>query len=145
MVILPQKGETFDDLLTSFHKNALIKLTKDLIQLDNKIYISRDQNRFTFIKKVSKKIISSVGMFDYTRRYYFDNLTKEHIFLLDNQIGIGKNSSITNELRLKILRYAAKMSYREVGEKVCPNYVFSKATIYRIIKDTQVNLSLIHI
>ena len=139
MLILPQKDETFDDLLTSFHKNALIKLTKDLIQLDNKIYISRDQNRFTFIKKVSKKIISSIGMFDYTRRYYFDNLTKEHIFLLDNQIGIGKNSSITNELRLKILRYAAKMSYREVGEKVCPNYVFSKATIYRIIKDTQVN------
>lgn len=28
------------------------------------------------------------------------------------------------------------MSYREVGEKVCSNYIFSKTSIYRIIKDT---------
>lgn len=30
------------------------------------------------------------------------------------------------------------MSYREVGEKVCPNYIFSKTSIYRIIKDTTI-------
>ena len=138
MPMIPQKEVTLDNLVTSFHKNALIKFTKNLIQLDNKIYISRDLNRFIFIKKVTKKITSSLGMLDYTRRYYYDTLRGEYVFLLDNQIGISKNSSITNELRLKILKYAAKMSYRETGEKVCPNYIFSKASIYRIIKDTVV-------
>lgn len=134
--MIPQNGKGFDDLIIGFHENALKKFAKNLIALDNKIYISRDSNRFIFIKKVTKKIISSIGMFDLTRRYYYDSLMNEYVFLLDNQLGIAKNSSITNELRLKILRYAAKMSYREVGEKVCPNYIFSKASIYRIIKDT---------
>ena len=134
--MITQNNKGFDDLIVGFHENALKKLTKNLIALDNKIYISRDPNRFIFIKKVTKKIISSIGMFDLTRRYYYDTLMNEYVYLLDNELGIAKNSSITNELRLKILIYAAKMSYREVGEKVCPNYIFSKASIYRIIKDT---------
>ena len=136
MPIIPQKNVTFDDLILGFHEKALKKFTKNLIQLDNQLYINRDVNRFIFIKKSTKKIISSIGMFDMTRRYYYDTMTGEHVFLLDSQLGIAKNSSITNELRLQILRYAAKMSYREVGKKVCPNYTFSKASIYRIIKDT---------
>lgn len=135
-VMIPQNGKSFDDLVIGFHENALKKFAKNLIALDNKIYITRDPNRFIFIKKVTKKIISSIGMFDLTRRYYYDSLMNEYVFLLDNQLGIAKNSSITNELRIKILRYAAKMSYREVGEKVCSNYIFSKTSIYRIIKDT---------
>ena len=135
-VMIPQNGKSFDDLVIRFHENALKKFAKNIIALDNKIYITRDPNRFIFIKKVTKKIISSIGMFDLTRRYYYDSLMNEYVFLLDNQLGIAKNSSITNELRIKILRFAAKMSYREVGEKVCPNYIFSKTSIYRIIKDT---------
>ena len=134
--MISQNKYSFDDFIFKFRDNALKKFTKNLIALDNQIYLSRDKNRYIFIKKVTKKIISSIGMFDLTRRYYFDTLTKEYVFLLDNQLGLAKNSSITNELRLKILQYASKMSYREVGEKVCPNYVFSKASIYRIIKDT---------
>ena len=134
--MITQNGKCFDDLIVGFQENALKKFAKNLITLDNKIYINRDYNRFIFIKKVTKKIISSIGMFDLTRRYYYDTLMNEYVYLLDNELGIAKNSSITNELRLKILRYAAKMSYREVGEKVCPNYTFSKASIYRIIKDT---------
>lgn len=134
--MITQNGKSFDDLVVGFQENALKKFTKNLITLDNKIYITRDPNRFIFIKKATKKIISSIGMFDLTRRYYYDTLMNEYVYLLDNDLGIAKNSSITNELRLKILRYAAKMSYREVGEKVCPNYIFSKASIYRIIKDT---------
>lgn len=134
--MITQNSKGFDDLIVGFHENALKKLTKNLTALDNKIYISRDTNRFIFIKKVTKKILSSIGMFDLTRRYYYDTLMNEYVYLLDNELGIAKNSSITNELRLKILLYAAKMSYREVGEKVCPNYIFSKTSIYRIIKDT---------
>lgn len=134
--MISQNKFSFDDFILGFHERALKKFTKNLIALDNQIYLSRDKNRYIFIKKVTKKILSSIGMFDLTRRYYFDTLTKEYVFLLDNQLGLAKNSSITNELRLKILQYASKMSYREVGEKVCPNYIFSKASIYRIIKDT---------
>ena len=134
--MITQNGKCFDNLIVGFQENALKKFAKNLITLDNKIYTNRDYNRFIFIKKVTKKIISSIGMFDLTRRYYYDTLMNEYVYLLDNELGIAKNSSITNELRLKILRYAAKMSYREVGEKVCPNYTFSKASIYRIIKDT---------
>lgn len=134
--MIAQNKYSFDDFIFKFRDNALKKFTKNLIVLDNQIYLSRDKNRYIFIKKVTKKIISSIGMFDLTRRYYFDTLTKEYVFLLDNQLGLAKNTSITNELRLKILQYASKMSYREVGEKVCPNYIFSKASIYRIIKDT---------
>ena len=136
MPIITQIDKTFDKLIDGFQENALMKFTKNLIALDNKLYISRDQNRFIFIKKVTKKILSSIGMFDYTRRYYYDTLMNEYVFLLDNRLGLAKNSSITNELRLKILKYATKMSYRETGEKVCPNYIFSKTSIYRIIRDT---------
>lgn len=138
MKILPQISETFDNII----KNCQ-ELSKQLIQekikiMDNKIYSYVDKKRFTLIKIVPRTILTSAGIITFKRRYYYDEIEENYIYLLDNQLGIPKNIRMSNELILRIFDLAAIMTYSEVGKHLSNEFELSKFTIWRTIKNIEI-------
>lgn len=138
MVILPSINETLDTILQTCSNFTKEFVRQRMQQYDLDIYCFVDKKRFRLIDIRKRRLLTSYGIIDYKRRYYYDNLEGEYIYLLDNQLGIPSNVRMSNELILKILDLASIMTYREVGQHLSTEFELSKFTIYKVIHDTVV-------
>lgn len=110
-------------------------LIKTLENIDLKLYSDLDKVRWKLIRIDKRTILSTFGELTFKRRYYYDIDNEEYVYLLDNLLGIPKNTRITSEVRLKVLDLASEMSYSNVGKRISNEFVLSKSTLTRIIKD----------
>lgn len=136
MEIITREPETLDKILSvskDLTKNLVIKTLENI---DLKLYSDLDKARWKLIRIDKRTILSTFGELTFKRRYYYDIDNDEYVYLLDNLLGIPKNTRITNELRLKVLDLACEMSYSNVGKRISNEFVLSKSTVARIIKDT---------
>lgn len=141
MVILPSINESLDTILLSCSNFTKDFIKQRLEQYDLDIYCFIDKHRFKLISKRERTLLTSYGIIKYKRRYYYDNLEDNYIYLLDNQLGIPSNVRMSNELILKILDLASIMTYREVGQHLSNEFELSKFTIWKTIKDTIVEVA----
>lgn len=135
MNILSLKEETFDSFLLEsekIHKKVILETLK---RWDDDIYSSIDRKRFVFIRFDTRTILSSYGIIQYKRRYYYDSFMDEYCYLLDNKLRMPKSKRMTNELILKILDLASIMSYKEVGEHLSNEFTISKYTVWKTIHE----------
>lgn len=135
MNILPLINETFDSFLLKSQQIHKESIQKALERYDKELYSVIDKNRFVLVRLDERTILSTYGILKFKRRYYYDSLNKEYCYLLDNQLQIPKSKRMTNELILKILDLASIMSYKEVGEHLSNEFVLSKYTIWKTIRD----------
>lgn len=107
------------------------------------------------VRKNSRTIYTSSGAITFKRRYYFDKLNKQYFYFFDMILNLNKYQRITNGLKIKILNLASELTYNQTGRTLNDDFVLSKSTIYRVIKNTIVekiddkaiktNDSLVHI
>ena len=138
MNILTQNTETLDFIFHKVDELSKETLINSLQNLDSDISSYIDRKRYRLIKNAERTILFTGGYITFKRRYYQDKYSKEYICPLDNVIGLPKYSRMTNELMIKIMDFASRMSYKNVGELVCPNVTFSKSTICRVIKNVRI-------
>lgn len=135
MNILALTNETLDNFLLKSHLIHKESIQKALERYDKHIYTLLDHNRFVLIRLDKRTILSSYGILNFKRRYYYDSLEKEYVYLLDNLLQIPKSKRMTNELILKMLDLASIMSYKEVGEHLSNEFVLSKYTVCKTINE----------
>lgn len=140
MNIVSQVSECFDDLVKSSKKAAKEFIVKRLEILDRDIYLKVDKKRFELIRINERTILTTAGIITYKRRYYYDNVNGDYIYLLDNQLQIPKHIRMSNELIIKIMDLASTLTYREVGKHLSDEFVLSKFTIWKVIKETNIEL-----
>lgn len=138
MKILSQTHETFDTIIKNCHELSKQLIIEKIQNLDRKLYFYIDKKRFTLIKIVPRTILTSAGIITFKRRYYYDEIERNYIYLLDNQLGIPKNIRMSNELILRIFDLSSIMTYSEVGKHLSNEFELSKFTIWRTIKSIEI-------
>lgn len=135
MAILPSENETFDSFLLKSQKIHKEAIQKALERYDKDLYLIIDHKRFILIRLDERTLLSSYGIIQFKRRYYYDSFMGEYCYLLDNKLQIPKGKRMTNELILKMLDLASIMSYKETGEHLSNEFVVSKFTVWKTIHD----------
>lgn len=134
--IVALKNESLDNIVLQCRKDGLEEISNSLEKMDKNLASELNRKRFVLIRKSERKILSSLGIISFKRRYYYDKWNEEYIYPLDNVLGIPKSSRITNELRLKVLNLSTMMTYTQTGQNLCDDFWISKSTVYRILHDT---------
>lgn len=137
MHILPKETNQFETFVSNFIKRAkeisLDELGKILERIDKFLYIKRPSN-LKIIKLKERSILTSLGMLRFKRRYYYDELDHQYLYLLDSFMHIPKRSKMMNDIRIKIIEAASIMSYSKAGRYgSIDNYPVSKSTVCRLI------------
>ena len=122
MKIVSQISESFDTIVKNCKELSKRLIIEKIENLDKRLYVYVDKKRFTLIKIVPRTILTTAGIITYRRRYYYDEVEQNYIFILDNQLGIPKNIRMSNELILKIFDLAATMTYSEVGKHLSDEF-----------------------
>lgn len=139
MNIVALKNETFDNFLLKSHEINKLLIKKAVESYDKEIYCSIDKKRFNLIRLDEITILSTYGIINFKRRYYFYTYLNQYCYLLDNKLDIPKSKRMTNELIIKILRLSSTMAYKEVGENLSNEFTLSKSTIYKVIPDVYID------
>ena len=135
MDIVPFDNETLDGFLLKSQEIRKEAIQRALERYDRDIYCPIDRKRFVSIRLDERTILSSYGISRFKRRYYYDSLTGEYCYLLDNRLQIPKSKRMTNELTLGILDLSSIMSYKEVGEHLSNEFAVSKYTVWKTINE----------
>lgn len=135
MYIVPLENETLDSFLFKANEINKSNIVLALERFDKFIYSQLDHSRFKVVRIDERTILSSYGSLRYKRRYYYDNYLEEYCYLLDNHLQIPKSKRMTNELILRMLDLASKMSYKEVGESLSSEFTLSKYTVWKTINE----------
>lgn len=136
MDIITSKLENLDKIV--FESKYLNKemVVNYLEKKDQEIAAIRDKNRYEMVSCRSRTLLTSIGCITYKRRYYYDHIDQEYVYLLDNQLELPKYTRYSNELRINILKMASELTYRVLGREISYDFTLGKSTIYKIIKDT---------
>lgn len=115
--------------------NSLCQLFGEVLSdYDQQIMSSAFRRQFYRVKdKRERRIDTSVGTVNYTRRYYEDKRSNELFFLLDEAVGIEKNSRLSMDLRAKLLEDAAQLSYRQAAKRNGGNSTQSASTVMNVV------------
>ena len=129
----------FDQFSEQACQNGLDQIAKALLKLDDLLAVKlKETGNFIIVKKQSRTIYTTNGAVTFKRRYYYDKLNKTYIYPLDMIINLAKYKRVTDELAIKVLEKASDLTYTQVGQNLHSTFVLSKSTIYRIIKNTNV-------
>ena len=108
-----------------------------LVYADLMICKRLDKKRYECIFIRKKKIILFRCKFEIKRRCYWDNDTKQYVYLLDEWLGIKKHQHIpTAEVENMCKMVINKMTFNQV--KQCYQSSISINTIYRLIKNQRI-------
>lgn len=140
MNIITASTSFFERFLVNYIKNwetlGLEQLSKVLQKADDAIAATRPK-RYTIINKKPRTIQTTMGMFSFVRRYYYDQIQKEYIYLLDARLGIPKRDKVMYDVKLNVIKLASEMSYSKAGKYGCKDGLpLSKSTVCRLIKNT---------
>lgn len=139
MNIVATKLPLFEEIVENFLKkgkeNILNQLADQLKEIDDKLCLKRPKS-LKFVKYKQRSILTDFGMLTFKRRYYFDTLKHEYLYLLDYKLKIPKRCKVMTNIKLKVIEAASEMSYSKAAIYGAPEgYPLSKSTVYRYIKD----------
>jgi len=89
MNIVATKLPLFEEIVEKFLKNGkeniLNQLSNLLEQIDDKLCLKRPKS-LKIIKYKQRSILTDFGMLTFKRRYYFDTLKGEYLYLLESSV-----------------------------------------------------------
>lgn len=142
MNIVATKLPLFEEIVEKFLKrgkeNILDQLSNLLKTIDDELCSKRPKS-LKFIKYKQRTILTDFGLLTFKRRYYFDTLKCEYLYLLDYKLKIPKRSKVMTNIKLKVIEAASEMSYSKAAIYGAPEgYPLSKSSVYRYIKDCNI-------
>ena len=148
-------SQTITDLLgdnnDNFNIDNIIRAVKSkfneivanmLDYIDRKIYLEIIKNsNIQLISKRTKTIKTAYGKFTFKRRYYHYDLlgSEKNFYPLDELLGIRPRTQYTDGCKLEMAYKASDLTYRQVGENISKDFKASKSTVYRSIKNIEIN------
>ena len=136
MDIITSKLENLDKIVFESRNLNKEMVVNYLEKKDQEIAAIRDKNRYEMVSYRFRTLLTSIGCITYKRRYYYDHIDQEYVYLLDNQLELPKYTRYSNELRINILKMASELTYRVLGRELSYDFTLGKSTVYKIIKDT---------
>ena len=85
---------------------------------------------------LTKTIVTPVGEITYKRNYYRDRITKDHFYLADEILGVGKHERMTPAAIAQVLEEAIDTSYRRGGIQLIDSV--SKQTVKNIVHNVEI-------
>lgn len=159
--ILHDFNEKVISLMTEFLKNSimegglsdftdnlndkLMKLGCDLTKFsleyaeDMMFKLKERKEQFESLEKDDRKIITIFGEVDFKRRYYFDKLTQERVYLLDEYFKIAPKERLLENVETKLIEEAIETNYEKAGKIVAYRTEISKQTVMNKISELRIN------
>lgn len=136
MNIVATKLPLFEEIVEKFLKmgkeNILEQLANLLEQIDDKLCLKRPKS-LKIIKFKQRSILTDFGMLTFKRRYYFDTLKDEYVYLLDYKLKIPKRSKVMTNIKLKVIEAASEMSYSKAAVYGAPDGFRSQNQLHIVI------------
>ena len=144
MSIIATNVSSFEEIVSRHLKNVkefgLKDLSNWLERLDASLYSDR-QKHLKIIKIQRRTILTSIGLLSFKRRYYYDEINNQYLYLLDSFLKIPKRIKIFDEVKYQVIEAACEMSYEKAGRYGSDkNYPISKSTVCRAIKNLKFDI-----
>lgn len=135
-----KSGLNICDLNIFFNEKYIkigLKILKGIYeQIEDEIYKSKARkDNFDVVKKQKRKILTSLGTLEYTRRLYKNKKTNESIYLFDEKVSLLKNKLLTDDAKIKVIEEAIDSSYRKGGINASVSDYITKMTVKNILRD----------
>jgi hypothetical protein len=105
--------QTFLELGKKLAREALMQL---LAHQDRRLEENRDKARYVLKDVRSRKLLTTLGELTLNRRYYRDRKEKRYVSLLDEALGIEKDSRLSGRLKELGCQFATDISYGKVSQ-----------------------------
>ena len=144
MSIIATNVSSFEEIVSRHIKNVkefgLKDLSNWLERLDASLYSDRPKH-LKIIKIQRRTILTSIGLLSFKRRYYYDEINNQYLYLLDSFLKIPKRIKILDEVKYQVIEAACEMSYEKAGRYGSDkNYPISKSTVCRAIKNLKFDI-----
>ena len=117
---LESKMIVFGNQVTQF----LVECAENII-----LELKDRKEKFEYLEKDDRTIISIFGEVNFKRRYYQDKETKERIYQLDQFLKLEKRERMLPNVKEKLIEEAREMSYKKARQKASYETEISKQTI----------------
>lgn len=111
------------------------ELVEILHMLDEYLMVHRDSQRYRLRARKKRTVETVFGPITFRRRYYWDTKERKRVYLLDEQLGLGKRDHVSPVLNELAIYWATKgSSYRDARDRLEDLYgyrVISHETIRR--------------
>ncbi|MBC7107163.1 MAG: ISLre2 family transposase [Firmicutes bacterium] len=111
------------------------ELVEILHLLDEYLMVHRDSQRYRLRARRKRTLETMFGPITFGRRYYWDTKERKRVYLLDEQLGLGKRDQVSPVLNELAIYWATKgSSYRDARDRLEDLYgyrVLSHETIRR--------------
>lgn len=108
--------------------------------LDAQLSERRIGGRYELLGKRDRRLDSVLGTVEFTRRYYRDRETGEHVYLLDAFLGLQRGSRVSPALgHMAVVQGVLGPSYRSASKSLEEMYgypVLSAETVRQLVMDT---------
>ena len=116
------KFETFSDFADKVFEEVM-KCGRDIIkrylkEADEEILATRDKKLYRCKGERSTSVKTKLGVIEYERRIYQNTESKEHVFLLDENILADRIGLVERDMCREISEMACIMPYRKVAEVI---------------------------
>ena len=102
MSIIATNVSSFEEIVSRHIKNVkefgLKDLSNWLERLDASLYSDRPKH-LKIIKIQGRTILTSIGLLSFKRRYYYDEINNQYLYLLDSFLKIPKRIKILDEVK----------------------------------------------
>lgn len=132
---------SIDNVIKIVYEKFKEMLSNYLEQIDRKISLElSSNNNVKLVSKRKKTIKTPFGLFTFYRRYYLYTLehSETYFYALDELLGIRPRTQYTDGCKLELAFKASELTYRQAGETISNEFVASKSTVYRSIKNLNV-------
>lgn len=115
------------------------EITVKLLEgLDEKIMSDRDKKKFRLKQSIKNTIKTIYGDVEYPRRYYKNLENGEYVYLLDEELGIGKYDGLFSSNMMELIAEACMdMSYGKAAEHIseATNQYVSKTACWNVVQE----------
>jgi len=120
---IPRKVEEMEETLKEKSDSFLLEMIKAYLEsLDDAIRedkAGRSKRGITVERRNDKRELYTVfGQLKFARTYYYDNHHREHVYLLDQAVGIESYSRVSDTVCAQLVEHAQETSYAKSSQHV---------------------------
>jgi hypothetical protein len=138
-----EQGDDVANLVLDLQKD-IFKLGRDIVSevlegMDEHLRKSAlRKQKWEIIRKDNSGVLTSFGMVNYSRTYFFSKKTGERKYLVDSIVGIEPHDRVTADVVINAIDEAVDSSYRKGGEKASYVERISKQAVMDKIHDLEI-------
>jgi len=107
-----------EEIFNEMMEMGKIIVREQLERLDDELMQSRDSKRYRNKGKRKTAIKCKLGVVEYTRRIYFDTVTKQHVFLFDKMLSPHSVGLYDDKICGNIKEMICNQTFREVAHSI---------------------------